>query len=671
MFINLTGFTLALVVVLHVWIIFIINRQSSTSILAPLYIYLSILIALVETSSIFFLSTSPDSITYTIFKIHFIIEVFIPPILVYLTETYLDGHQIPRISIKNVLFFGASVVLSAMGLWDLTIGGVLIRNGVVLPEYTFFYWIYIIYFYITFSYILVAFLSKYQVEKRQVEIANIKYLLIYLLPFSILAFTLLKLLPMWDIVHPAVLLNYPIISIGILSIALKFQIIDLDEAVSRSISFFLLSILYIILLSILLPPVPEFIFLLTVPIIVGLLIIFRTFDVFSVKKIKERTFEAEYDLEDELVTLFSETEKYIDNQALAQFIGDLSLKVLKSQKCAVITSRFDIKPYQISYLNGFANEDIENLLSTTNSPFIETMEFNRTILNKFELSPDSALYQLMDRYHLYLGIPMVSKNNLMGIILLGGDRKLFHISAKDLKFAKFLSIKSGSAFENIQEIQKVVQSQKMADLGIVASQLAHDFQSFITLVKLQTKGNEPLRQHASHMEKMVKDLLNYTRPKDLRLTQVNINQLIDMSLDLIELPPKIIVEKHFSESVPQISVDVDQMRRVFVNLFENSIKSIQQNRGRLKISTRPLRPLSNFRRNTWLYLEILDDGEGIPEEFLEKIFDPFFTTRKKEGGSGMGLAIVKQIITSHQGSIDVTSKLGKGTIFNIRLPYLR
>jgi signal transduction histidine kinase len=414
-----------------------------------------------------------------------------------------------------------------------------------------------------------------------------------------------------------------------------------------------------------------YIFFLTIPVILGLLIIYRAFDHVSVKKIKERTIEAEYDLEDELVTLFSETEKYIDNQALAQFIGELSLKVLKSQKCAVITSRFDIKPYQISYLNGFDTEDIENLLSATHSPFIETIEFNRTILNKFELLPSSALYQLMDRHHLYLGIPMVSKNNLLGLILLGGDRKLFHMSGKDLKFAKFLSIKAGSAFENIQEIQKVVQSQKMADLGTMASQLAHDFQSFISLVKLQTKGNEPLRQHASHMEKIVKDLLNYTRPKDLRLTQVNMNQLIDMSLDLVELPSHITVEKHYSESVPQISVDVDQMRRVFVNLFENSIKSIHQNRGRLKISTRPLRPLSTFRRNTWLYLEILDDGEGIPEEFLEKIFDPFFTTRKKEGGSGMGLAIVKQIITSHQGSIDVTSKLGKGTIFNIRLPYLR
>ena len=77
-----------------------------------------------------------------------------------------------------------------------------------------------------------------------------------------------------------------------------------------------------------------------------------------------------------------------------------------------------------------------------------------------------------------------------------------------------------------------------------------------------------------------------------------------------------------------------------------------------------------MRRNTWMYIEILDEGKGIPEEFLEKIFDPFFTTRKNEGGNGLGLAIVKQIIGRHKGFIDVTSKLSKGTIFNIRLPYI-
>ncbi len=90
---------------------------------------------------------------------------------------------------------------------------------------------------------------------------------------------------------------------------------------------------------------------------------------------------------------------------------------------------------------------------------------------------------------------------------------------------------------------------------------------------------------------------------------------------------------------------------------------------RIKITTRPLRPISKVRRNPWIYIEILDEGIGIPEENLDKIFDPFFTTRKNEGGNGMGLAIVKQIIDRHHGFIDVTSRPGKGTIFNIRLPY--
>jgi signal transduction histidine kinase len=278
---------------------------------------------------------------------------------------------------------------------------------------------------------------------------------------------------------------------------------------------------------------------------------------------------------------------------------------------------------------------------------------------------------MMERYNIYLGIPFVSKNNILGFLLLGGERKFMRLTKKDLRFAKFLSIKAAHALKNIEEIQKAVQSQAMADLGTVASQLAHDFQSFITLVKLETSADQKMRHHADHMEKLVSDLLNYAKPKELRLSSVNINELIDMTLDLLKIPSGLIIEKHYSESIPKINVDTDQMRRVFLNLFENAVNAIERDSGRIKVTTRPLRPLSNFRRNTWLYIEILDDGSGIPEEFLDKVFDPFFTTRKKDGGSGMGLAIVNQIITRHKGFIDVTSKLGKGTIFNIRLPYLR
>ena len=144
-----------------------------------------------------------------------------------------------------------------------------------------------------------------------------------------------------------------------------------------------------------------------------------------------------------------------------------------------------------------------------------------------------------------------------------------------------------------------------------------------------------------------------------------------MSLDLIELRPNIVIEKNYAESLPEINLDIDQIRRVFKNLIENSSRALKNiNNKRLKITTRQLRPISKIQRNPWIYVEILDEGVGIPEEYLDKIFDPFFTTNKNEGGNGLGLAIVKQIITRHHGFIDVTSRPGKGTIFSIRLPHI-
>jgi signal transduction histidine kinase len=197
------------------------------------------------------------------------------------------------------------------------------------------------------------------------------------------------------------------------------------------------------------------------------------------------------------------------------------------------------------------------------------------------------------------------------------------------------------------------------------------FQSFISIVKLENADNQRLTDYANYTEKLIEDLLNYARPQELKFVPVNINHLIDMSFDLIDIPTNIQIEKHFSQDLPEINVDIGQIRRVFTNLFENSIRAMEFANGkRLKVTTKQLRPISKTKRNPWVYIEILDDGNGIPEENLEKIFEPFYTTYKNKGGNGMGLAIVKQIITRHKGIIDVTSRPEKGTIFNIRLPYI-
>jgi len=144
-----------------------------------------------------------------------------------------------------------------------------------------------------------------------------------------------------------------------------------------------------------------------------------------------------------------------------------------------------------------------------------------------------------------------------------------------------------------------------------------------------------------------------------------------MTLDVLNIPPDVILEKHYAEELPEVKVDISEMRRVFMNLLENSLRAMQHSKNkRIKITTRRLRPISRFQLSPWLYIEILDEGEGIPEEYLDKIFEPFFTTYKHRGGNGLGLAIVKQIVTRHQGYIDVASRPGKGTIFSIRIPFL-
>jgi MazG family protein len=367
------------------------------------------------------------------------------------------------------------------------------------------------------------------------------------------------------------------------------------------------------------------------------------------------------------------TSGIINFSELAQlwpFVAEFCQQYFGIENVAVITSQYDISPYQLDYLKGFSEENIKPLLTSQHFALLETLETERKILHKHDLNPDNTIFKIMDRLQISVAIPIVKQQELMAIMFLGNNRNDNRMPQPQLQYLKLMGSQIAFAMANIRSIQETVQSQKMAGLGMFASQLAHDFRSFISITKTLNRENERLARHAAYMEKMVQDLLNYARQQELKLTGVNINDLLEMTLDIIQTPPSLKIEKHYTPDLPKLSLDIHQMRRVFTNLFENSIRAMRTNpSGRIKITTKELRPLSRFRRNPWIYIEILDEGIGIPEEYLERIFDPFFTTRKNEGGNGLGLAIVKQVIARHSGFIDVASKTGKGTIFSIRLPH--
>ena len=110
-----------------------------------------------------------------------------------------------------------------------------------------------------------------------------------------------------------------------------------------------------------------------------------------------------------------------------------------------------------------------------------------------------------------------------------------------------------------------------------------------------------------------------------------------------------------------IQADPQQLRQVFLNLFLNSLESMNGSGGQLSVST--------VRDGSRLAVTIKDTGHGIPKEQLHHIFDPFFTT--KQGGTGLGLSVVHTIITDHRGTIRIVSHPGLGTTITLEFPVWR
>ncbi len=159
---------------------------------------------------------------------------------------------------------------------------------------------------------------------------------------------------------------------------------------------------------------------------------------------------------------------------------------------------------------------------------------------------------------------------------------------------------------------------------------------------------------------LVNDLKNFSRMDAAPTDTVNLNDCIDSALNIARnvLKHKLAIVREFGD-LPAISCAPSQLNQVFLNLFTNAAQAID-GVGQLTIRTWP--------SEAGVHVTVSDNGKGIPEEVVHRIFDPFFTTKPMGEGTGLGLAISYQIIQQHQGDIHVTSRLGEGTTFHIRLP---
>ena len=232
-------------------------------------------------------------------------------------------------------------------------------------------------------------------------------------------------------------------------------------------------------------------------------------------------------------------------------------------------------------------------------------------------------------------------------------------------------------------------SESLAAVGAAAAQLAHEIKNPLGSIRL---GVEMLRQYTSsdeaertislvergihHLNKLVVDVTQFSRRRDLDLGPADLQEVIESSIELVadrvrdkETP----IETKFEESPIQGVWDSEQLREVFVNLLANAIDASEP-RSPVEVSVELVSKESGagtfgsgtFSNGARARIVISDHGSGIDQKAQSRLFEPFFTTKKR--GTGLGLSIVRQIIDLHGGNIEVKSQPKKGTTFRIELP---
>jgi len=228
--------------------------------------------------------------------------------------------------------------------------------------------------------------------------------------------------------------------------------------------------------------------------------------------------------------------------------------------------------------------------------------------------------------------------------------------------------------ERLQE--QLRHADRLATIGQLSAGVAHELNEpigsilgFAQLVQKYPELSEQVRQDIEkimkaslHAREVVKKLMLFARQMPPQKTQVNLNQIIKESLYFLEsrcAKEGIKVIRSLSPDLPHVTADSAQMTQVFVNIAVNAIQAMP-NGGKLTIKT--------DSSEKFVSLIVEDTGVGMEESIIKQIFLPFFTTKDVGQGTGLGLPVVHGIVTSHGGSVNVTSEVGRGTRFEIQLP---
>lgn len=353
------------------------------------------------------------------------------------------------------------------------------------------------------------------------------------------------------------------------------------------------------------------------------------------------------------------------------------------------------------YVNKLVRE-LSIPLSDTDNILIETLNQQRF----FEITPE-LIQRAPEKYGWLkqrFGIdalvitPLIWHNRPIGMIIVDNCFTHKKIKAEDINMLTHFASMAANVIQNITlyetlekkivELQKayrlleesqakLIQKEKLAIVGELTAEIAHEIRTPLTTIggfsrrimkELSDKDKnyqylKIIVDETKNMEETLQSILNYLKKRPVVVAKNDINETLKSALELHEpeiQSTHVETHLHLDGNIPMFLYNRNQMRRVFSNLISNALAAMPTG-GKLTIT-------SYFKGGDIVVL-VSDTGKGIAPEHLGSVFSPYFTTKKQ--GVGLGLSVVKQVVDSFGGTIDVTSRVGEGTSFKLVFPIPR
>jgi len=300
------------------------------------------------------------------------------------------------------------------------------------------------------------------------------------------------------------------------------------------------------------------------------------------------------------------------------------------------------------------------------------------LIKKMVTKPLSDMSDAMDRIRLkgpIKDLPVSSKDEI-GLLVQSFNEMSHSLKEREAEIHEHTVKLEETVKERTKKLEEshshLLQSQKLASLGIIASGVAHEINNplggmFNCVQMLEQMGNdeefrkrylELFKDGLGRIENTVGKLLWMSRKKERAPQLVEIKHSLRNVYAFIDYMIKknnVVYKENVEDSIA-IVIDPNDLQQIFINLMINAVQSMKDG-GTLSVHA--------FKSNGQVVLEVTDTGEGIEEESLDEIFNPFYTTKQPGEGTGLGLWLTNEIVENYNGEISVQSKKGEGTKFSI------